>query len=46
LEEFDYTIQYKAGKRNVNGDALSRNTVVLTTMIASKEATKDITGNA
>jgi hypothetical protein len=23
-EEYDYTIEYKAGKRNVNADALSR----------------------
>ena len=37
LEEFDYTIQYKAGKKNVNADALSRNSVVMTTMITSKE---------
>jgi hypothetical protein len=37
LEEFDYDIQYKAGKKNVNADALSRYPVVLTTMIASKE---------
>jgi hypothetical protein len=37
LEEFDYTIEYKAGSKNVNADALSRNPVVLTTMITSKE---------
>ena len=37
LEEFDYTIEYQAGKKNVNADALSRNPVVMTVMIASKE---------
>jgi hypothetical protein len=37
LEEYNYTISYKAGKRNVNADALSRNPVVMTVMIASKE---------
>ena len=37
LEEYDYTIEYKAGKRYVNADALSRNPVVLTFMITSKE---------
>lgn len=31
LEEFDYTIVYKAGKRSVNADALSRNPVRKTT---------------
>ena len=34
LEEYDYTIAYKAGKKNVNADALSRNPVVT---ITSKE---------
>jgi len=42
LEEFDYTIQYKAGKKNVNADALSRNPVVMTTMITSKEKQQKI----
>jgi hypothetical protein len=37
LEEFDYSIEYKAGKKNVNADALSRNPIVLTTMITSKD---------
>jgi hypothetical protein len=37
LEEYDYNVEYKAGKRNVNADALSRNPVVMTVMIASKE---------
>jgi hypothetical protein len=37
LEEYDYTVEYKAGKRNVNADALSRNPVVMTVMISSKE---------
>ena len=36
-EEYDYTIAYKAGKKNVNADALSRNPVVMTVMITSKE---------
>ena len=36
LEEYDYSIEYKARKRNVNADALSRNPVVMT-VIASKE---------
>jgi hypothetical protein len=35
LNEFGYTVQYK-GKKNVNADPLSRNSVVLTTMITSK----------
>jgi hypothetical protein len=39
LEEYDFTIVYKAGKRNVNADALSRNPTV---MIASKEKQKKI----
>ena len=42
LEEFDYTIEYKAGKKNVNADALSRNPVVMTVMIASKEKQQKI----
>ena len=42
LEEYDYTNEYKAGKRNVNADALSRNPVVLTVMITSKEKQKKI----
>ena len=42
LEEFNYSIEYKAGKRNVNADALSRNPVVLTTMITSKEKQEKI----
>jgi glutathione S-transferase len=37
LEEYDYTIAYKAGKKNVNADALSRNPVVMTVMITLKE---------
>ena len=37
LEEFDYTIEYKAGKRNVNVDALSRNPVVMITLITFKD---------
>jgi hypothetical protein len=42
LEEFNYTVQYKAGKKNVCADALSRNPVVLTTMITSKEKQQKI----
>jgi hypothetical protein len=42
LEEYDYTVEYKAGKRNVNADALSRNPVVMTVMIVSKEKQKKI----
>ena len=42
LEEFDYTIEYKAGKKNVNADALSRNPVVMTAMITSKEKQQKI----
>ena len=42
LEEYDYTIVYKAGKRNVNADALSRNSVILIVMITSKEKQKKI----
>jgi len=37
LEEYDYTIAYKAGKKNVNADALSRNPDVMTVVITSKE---------
>ena len=32
LEEHDYTIAYKAGKKNVNADALSRNPIVMTVL--------------
>ena len=42
LEEYDYTIVYKAGKKNVNADALSRNPVVMTVMITSKEKQQKI----
>jgi len=42
MEEFHYTIEYKAGKKNVNADALSRNLVVMTVMIASKEKQQKI----
>jgi len=37
LEEYDYTIAYKALKKNLNADALSRNPVVMTVLITSKE---------
>jgi hypothetical protein len=37
LEEYDYTVVYKAGKKNVNADALSRHPVIMTVMITSKE---------
>jgi len=36
LEEYDYTIMYKAGKKSENDDALSRNPMVITVMITSK----------
>jgi hypothetical protein len=42
LEEFEYTIEYKAGKKNVNADALSRNLVVMTAMFTSKEKQQKI----
>ena len=47
LEEYDYTIAYQAGKKNVNADilnadALSRNPVVMTVMITSKENQRTI----
>ena len=42
LEEYDYTIAYKAGKKNVNADALSRNPVIMTVMITSKEKQRKI----
>jgi len=47
LEEYDYTIAYQAGKKNVNADilnadALSRNPVVMTVMITSKEKQRKI----
>ena len=42
LEEFDYTMEYKARKKNVNADALRRNPVVMTVMIASKEKQQKI----
>ena len=42
LEEYDYTIAYKAGKKTVNADALSRNPVVMTVMLTSKETQRKI----
>jgi hypothetical protein len=42
LEESHYTMEYKAGKKNVNADVLSRNPIVLTTMIAYKEKQQKI----
>jgi len=42
VEEYDYTIAYKAGKKNVNADALSRNPVVMTVMITSEEKQRKI----
>ena len=42
LEEYDYTIACKAGKKNVNANALSRNPVVMTVMITSKEKQRKI----
>jgi hypothetical protein len=37
LEQHDYNIAYKADKRNVNADALSRNPTVITAMKTSKQ---------
>ena len=37
IEECDYTIGCKPGKKNVNADAISRTPVVMTVMITSKE---------
>jgi len=42
LEEYDYEIAYKAGRKSVNADALSRNPVVMTVMITSKEKQRKI----
>ena len=42
VEEYDYTIAYKAGKKNVNADALSRNPVVMTVMITSKKKQRKV----
>ena len=42
LEEYVYTVVYKAGKKNVNADALSRNPVVMTVMITSNEKQQKI----
>ena len=38
----DYTVACKAGKRNVKADALSRNPVVVTVLITSKEKQQKI----
>jgi len=37
LEEYDYTIGYKAEKKNVNADALSKNPVVMTVMTSQEK---------
>jgi hypothetical protein len=42
LEEYDYTIVYKTGKKNLNADALSRNPVAKTVMVTSKEKQQKI----
>jgi hypothetical protein len=42
LEELYYTIEFKAGKKNVNADALSRNPMVMTAVITSKEKQQKI----
>jgi hypothetical protein len=42
LEEFNCTIEYKAGKKNVNADTLNRNPVVMTVVITSKEKQQNI----
>jgi hypothetical protein len=36
----EYTIEYKADKKNVNADALIRNTVVMTVMISKEKQMK------
>jgi len=47
LEELDYTIEYKAGKKDVNADTLSSNPMVMTALITSEEKkNKKITRNA
>ena len=46
LEGFGYTVAYKTGERNVNADALSRNPVVMTTLITAKKTTKIFKRNA
>ena len=42
LEEYTYTVVYKAGKKNVNADALRRNPAVMTVMITSNEKQQKI----
>ena len=42
LEEYDYTVVYKAGEKNVNTDALSRHPVVMTVLITPKEKQQKI----
>jgi len=42
LEVYDYTIEYKAGKKNVNADALNRNPVLMTVMITLREKQRKI----
>ena len=42
MEKFDYTVEYKAGKENVNAGALSRNSVVMIVVITSKEKQQKI----
>ena len=46
LEKYDYTIAHKAGKKNVNPDALSRNPVVMMVMVTYKKKTKNFKRNA
>jgi hypothetical protein len=40
LEEYDYNIEYKAGKRNVNADALSRNPTAMTVLTSKENRSK------
>ena len=42
LLQYDYTNEYKEGKRNINADYLSRNPVVMTIVVPSKEKQKKI----
>jgi hypothetical protein len=37
LEEYAYTIVYKAEKKNVNADSLSRHPAVMTVLLTSKK---------
>jgi hypothetical protein len=40
LEEYDYTIEYKVDKRNINFEALGRNPVIMTAKAKQKNIFK------